>query len=73
MIDRLWGVRQAVDPGMWQYAILGTRSFMNVPPSGDVKLDDVMDWGLWGPRTTVREAMDFRRKVLCYGYTGCET
>lgn len=73
MIDRLWGVWQAVDPGRRQYAVSGTRTFMDVPPSKDVVLDDGMDWGLLGPRMRVREAMDVRRGMLCYGYTGYET
>ncbi|TVY50686.1 Tyrosinase-like protein orsC [Lachnellula cervina] len=71
MVDRVWGIWQDLDVKNRQYAISGTKTFMNVPPSEDVALDDVMDWGVLGPvgGMRVRDAMVVGREPFCYGYT----
>jgi tyrosinase len=69
MIDRVWTIWQALDPINRQYAISGTRTFLNVPPSDNVTLSDVMDWGVLGPAMTVEEAMSVSANGFCYIYT----
>lgn len=44
-IDRLWALWQNADLPARQYALSGTRTFLNWPPSPVGKLEDVIDLG----------------------------
>ena len=45
---------------------------MNIPPSAEVTLDDVMDFGVLGPSMKVGDAMSVGTEPFCYEYTGGE-
>ena len=68
MIDRMWTLWQAADCKERQYAISGTHTFLNVPPSANVTLSDTMNWGVLGPEMTVFEAMSVTAGPFCYTY-----
>lgn len=68
MIDRVWTIWQAIDPVNRQNALAGTGTFLNIPPSANVTLDDEMNWGILGPVMTVSEAMSTMAGEFCYIY-----
>lgn len=45
-VDRLWWIWQNLDWEARNIAINGTSTFMNVPPSPEMKLTDLMNWGV---------------------------
>jgi tyrosinase len=68
MIDRVWTIWQALDPANRQYQISGTGTFLNIPPSANITLDDTINWGVLGPEMTVRNAMSVTAGPFCYVY-----
>jgi tyrosinase len=54
-IDRLWTIWQAKDPADRLYAIHGTRTIFNTPPSPDATLNDTISWGALSPLGKDRE------------------
>ena len=68
MIDRVWTIWQALDPANRQYALSGTGTFLNTPPSANVTLNDTMNWGVLGPAMTVDQAMSISAGPFCYTY-----
>ena len=68
MIDRVWTIWQDLDPENRQYAISGTRTIRNNPPSANATLDDVLSWGPLGPEMTMRELMSVTDGPFCYRY-----
>jgi tyrosinase len=67
-IDRMWTIWQALDPKNRQTALSGTQTFLNIPPSANVTLNDIMNWGVLGPEMTVAEAMGTLAGPFCYIY-----
>jgi tyrosinase len=68
MIDRVWTIWQALDPVNRQYAISGTGTFLNSPPSPNVTLTDTLSWGILGPSMPVESAMSVFAGPFCYQY-----
>lgn len=69
-IDRIWALWQRKDPATRQYAITGTGTSFNYPPSPDVKLSDKIDLGKLspgGPRP-IKYFMDTKGRPFCYEY-----
>ena len=48
MVDPVWTMWQAQDPENRQYALSGTLTTLNIPPSPNVTLDDYLSWGVLG-------------------------
>lgn len=61
MIDRVWWIWQSLSPQERQTndtAIAGTNTFLNMPPSADTTLDNVVDLGFAaGPPTKIRDLL----------------
>lgn len=73
MIDRVWWMWQMVDAKKRVYgektAVAGTRTFLNMPESGETTLDDVVDFGYAaGPGRKLRELMSVVEGPFCYVY-----
>lgn len=68
MIDRVWTQWQEVDLANRQYAISGTRTISNIPPSANATLDDVLSWDILGPEMTMRDLMSTSAGPFCYRY-----
>lgn len=68
-IDRLWTLWQHGDLSTRQYALSGTRTFLNWPPSPVGTLEDIIDLGkLGGGGSKVREFMSTMEGRFCYEY-----
>lgn len=68
-IDRLWTLWQHVDLSTRQYALSGTRTFLNWPPSPVATLEDTIDLGkLGGGYSKLREFMNTIEGKFCYEY-----
>ncbi|KAK3316884.1 hypothetical protein B0H66DRAFT_626479 [Apodospora peruviana] len=71
-IDRVWWIWQMLDPQQRVYgedAVMGTRTFMNNPPSENATLDDWVEYGeAAGPRRKLRELMSTQSGPFCYVY-----
>lgn len=69
-IDRLWALWQNKDPKNRGYAISGTGTFLNYPPSPEFKLSDTMSLGRLSPKGPVPLGafMCTRRGPFCYVY-----
>jgi tyrosinase len=50
MIDRVWTIWQSLDPINRHYALSGTGTFLDIPPSANVTLIDTMNWEFLGQR-----------------------
>ena len=69
-IDRLWTLWQQRDLAERQYAISGTGTFLNYPPSPVFQLNDTIDLGKLSPDGP-RPIRDFLNTVdgpFCYEY-----
>ena len=70
MIDRTYWTWQNQDIAARQYAISGTITVNNSPPSRNATLDDVIDLGYVGvPSVTIRDASNTLGGPFCYIYT----
>lgn len=67
-VDRVWTQWQAKDPANRQYAISGTNTCLNTPPSSNTTLSDTLSWDLLGPDLKVRDLMAVGTDWLCYRY-----
>lgn len=70
-IDRLWALWQNADVPTRQYALSGTRTFLNWPPSPVGKLEDVIDLGKLssgGRGSMMKEFMSTMEGRFCYEY-----
>lgn len=69
-IDRIWALWQKKDPASRQYAITGTGTFFNYPPSPDVKITDKIDLGKLSPGGPgpIKDFMDTKGGPFCYEY-----
>lgn len=69
-IDRLWALWQQKDPATRQYAITGTGTFFNYPPSPDVKISDKIDLGKLSPGgpSPIKNFMNTKGGSFCYEY-----
>ncbi|KAK2754555.1 hypothetical protein FQN54_006956 [Arachnomyces sp. PD_36] len=67
-IDRVWWIWQMQDPENREYAISGTRTLMNIPPSANGTLDDLLEVGVLAEARTMRELMSTIDGPLCYAY-----
>lgn len=70
MIDLVWRVWQLLDFDNRHYAISGTNTFLNLPPSANTTLDDIVDLGYaGGGPITIRELMSTTEGPFCYTYS----
>lgn len=67
-IDRLWTAWQAEDPENRQYALSGTQTVLNIPPTANVTLNDTLTWNILGPDKVVEQALRVGVDWLCYRY-----
>lgn len=69
MIDRVYWTWQNQDLAQRQYALGGTITLNNMPPSRDTTLEDTIDLGFVGvPVVTIREASHALAGPFCYVY-----
>lgn len=69
MIDLVWWVWQTLDLKSREDAIAGTITFMNLTPSRNTTLDDMLDLGYAGsPQIPIRNAMSTTGGSFCYIY-----
>lgn len=71
MIDRVWTLWQNLEPETRLFALSGTRTCLDNPPSGNVTLEDIETWGggvLGGNDLKVQELMSVRDGPFCYRY-----
>jgi tyrosinase len=67
-IDRLWTIWQMQDSTR-QYAIAGTNTVNNYPPSANTQLTDVMNAGYaGGPNVTVHDVLSTVKGSFCFIY-----
>ncbi|CZT11605.1 hypothetical protein WAI453_004635 [Rhynchosporium graminicola] len=68
-VDRMWTLWQAQDPATRQYALHGTNTFLNLPPSANTTLDDIVDLGYSAqPTYKIRDLMNTVKGPFCYIY-----
>lgn len=68
-VDRVWAKWQALDPENRQYALDGTHTIFNNPPSLPVTVHDSLNMGIEdGGNTKVGDAMTKNGPLYCYRY-----
>ncbi|MCJ1267082.1 hypothetical protein MMC22_006967 [Lobaria immixta] len=69
-IDRLWTLWQQLDPKARQYALDGTGTVLNYPPSPVFQLNDTINLGKLSPKgpRPIREFMSTVQGPFCYEY-----
>lgn len=69
MIDRVWWIWQNQDLEKRLYALGGTITLNNMPPSRNTTLEDTIDLGYVGSKVvTIREASSTLGGPFCYTY-----
>ncbi|KAL1652044.1 hypothetical protein SLS58_000168 [Diplodia intermedia] len=68
MIDRVWWTWQNQDVAARTYAVGGTLTLNNSPPSANTTLDDVLDLAYTADPITIRDAMSTLAGPFCYVY-----
>jgi tyrosinase len=68
MIDRVWTIWQEIDPDTRTYAIDGTRTILNIPPSANVTLNDTLSWETLGEDILMKDLMSVTEGPFCYQY-----
>ncbi|KAF4589741.1 putative domain, di-copper centre [Ophiocordyceps camponoti-floridani] len=68
MLDRVWAIWQSRDPDTRQYALNGTLTWENYPPSPDATVRDIMEVGILGADAEIGEVMSTTEGPLCYVY-----
>ncbi|CAI6238330.1 unnamed protein product [Periconia digitata] len=68
MIDLLWTRWQAKDPANRQYALDGTVTSLNRPPSQNATLDYMLDFGFLDKSRPVSTFMDVKKEIFDYSY-----
>lgn len=69
-LDRLWTLWQSRDPVNRQYAVSGTGTAQNYPPSPEWTIEDKINLGLLSPQGPIpfKEIMSTVRGPFCYEY-----
>lgn len=67
-VDRLYAQWQANDPQSRQFALAGTSTVLNIPPSPDVTLDYVLTWMGLDEDRPMRDLMSTTSGPFCYRY-----
>lgn len=69
-LDRLWTLWQKRNLTERQYAISGTATFLNYPPTPEFKLNDTIDLGKLSPRgpQPIRDFLNTLDGPFCYEY-----
>ena len=67
-VDRTWWMWQNQDPAHRTYAVAGTITFSNTPPSRNATLDDLIDLGVKGDAIKLRDTMSTLAGPFCYVY-----
>lgn len=68
MIDRLWWIWQNLDLETRGYAIAGSRTMFNLPPSRNSNLEDHIDLGYNAPPIQILDMMSTTSGALWYIY-----
>ncbi|RDA91931.1 hypothetical protein CP533_1296 [Ophiocordyceps camponoti-saundersi (nom. inval.)] len=68
MLDRVWAIWQSRDVETRQYALNGTLTWKNYPPSPDATVKDIMEVGILGSDSQIGEVMSTTEGPLCYVY-----
>lgn len=67
-IDRTWWIWQNQDLATRQFAISGTNTMFNFPPSANTTLDDILEMGVTADPIPIRDVMSTLDGPLCYIY-----
>ena len=68
MIDNMWTQWQLKDPQGRTYAIDGTITTLNIPPSENATVDTIVHFGFLDEPRKLGELMDSRSEMYCYRY-----
>jgi tyrosinase len=68
MVDRVWSLWQAMDPENRQYALYGTQTMLDKPPSANLTVNDYLTWGDIGESLKVEGMMRIDAGPYCYRY-----
>ncbi|TDZ35829.1 Tyrosinase-like protein orsC [Colletotrichum spinosum] len=67
MLDRVWAIWQSRDFVNRTYALDGTLTWSNYPPTPNATVDDILDMGPLGERR-IGDVMSPTDNILCYKY-----
>lgn len=68
MIDNMWAQWQLQDPHVRTYALSGTVTTLNNPPSANATVDTVISFGFLDEPRRLGDLMDTREGGYCYRY-----
>ncbi|PQE29394.1 hypothetical protein CJF32_00003136 [Rutstroemia sp. NJR-2017a WRK4] len=68
MVDRVWSLWQGLDPKNRVGMVYGTGTAFNVPPSPNVTVDTVIDYGVLAPPQKVGDLGSTISGPFCYTY-----
>lgn len=71
MIDRIWWIWQMLDTPErvnGKTALMGTNTFLNIPPSANTTFDDYVKYGYAAPSRQIRDLMSTVSGPFCYVY-----
>lgn len=71
MIDRVWWIWQMMSPSQRQFgneALMGTNTFLDMPPSDETTFEDLVEYGWVGPSRQIKDLMSTLSGPFCYVY-----
>ncbi|EEP76188.1 predicted protein [Uncinocarpus reesii 1704] len=67
-VDRVWTIWQNLDPKARTHQVFGTGTAFNVPPSDNITLDTMMEYGAVAPKQRVGDMGSTIDGPFCYMY-----
>ncbi|QKX62695.1 uncharacterized protein TRUGW13939_09856 [Talaromyces rugulosus] len=67
MLDRVWAIWQSRDPKTRTYAVDGTSTWANYPPSANVTIDDILEVSSFDSMK-IKDVSSTIDGILCYRY-----
>ncbi|PLB48499.1 tyrosinase [Aspergillus steynii IBT 23096] len=67
-IDRVWAIWQGLSPHKRVYQISGTHTHTNEPPTANMTLDEMLDFGFIAEPVKFADLMHIRSGPFCYEY-----
>ncbi|TGO34971.1 hypothetical protein BHYA_0175g00240 [Botrytis hyacinthi] len=68
MVDKVWGLWQSLNAGNRTKMVHGTGTAFNTPPSANITLDTVVDFGILAPKRKICSLISTIEGTFCYAY-----
>ncbi|KAF7893533.1 uncharacterized protein EAF02_001071 [Botrytis sinoallii] len=68
MVDKVWSLWQSLNAGNRTNMVYGTGTAFNAPPSANITLDTLVDFGILAPKQKISSLISTIDGAFCYAY-----